>query len=110
MRRILVLTVAACSSSAPHANAPASPPAAASAARAPVPAVAATAPPVSEAKLVVADREPRFSFRDPDRRKKLEAAFLAVEKRIEQEMKNQGLPGLAFGIVIDGELAYSKGF
>ncbi len=75
-----------------------------------MPAVAAAAPPVSEAKLVVADREPRFSFRDPDRRKKLEAAFLAVEKRIEQEMKNQGLPGLAFGIVIDGELAYSKGF
>ena len=74
------------------------------------PPVAAAAPPVSEAKLVVADRELRFSFRDPDRRKKLEAAFLAVEKRIEQEMKKQGLPGLAFGIVIDGELAYSKGF
>jgi len=60
--------------------------------------------------MMVADTELRFTFRDPDRRKKLEAAFPAIEKMIGEQMKAQALPGLAFGIVIDGELAYAKGF
>lgn len=60
--------------------------------------------------MIVADSEPGFTFKDPDRRKKLEAAFPAIEKLIDEEMKKQGLPGLAVGIVIDGELALAKGF
>jgi CubicO group peptidase (beta-lactamase class C family) len=60
--------------------------------------------------VVVADSDPGFAFKDPKRRAKLEAAFPAIEKAIDEEMKAQALPGLAFGIVIDGELVFSKGF
>lgn len=59
---------------------------------------------------MIIDEPSAPGFRDPDRRKKLEAAFPTIEKMITDEMKAQGLPGLSFGIVIDGELAYAKGF
>ena len=53
---------------------------------------------------------PPPAFADPGRRAKLEAAFPEVERYLAEEAQRMNLPGLAFGIVIDGELAYSKGF
>jgi len=57
-----------------------------------------------------ADPGPGLAFRDPDRRAKLASAFTAVDAAVEAERKQRNLPGLALGIVIDGELAYAKGF
>jgi len=51
---------------------------------------------------------PRFA--DPDRRAKLTAAFPGLDKALEQERVAQDVPGIAVGVVIDGELAYAKGF
>jgi CubicO group peptidase (beta-lactamase class C family) len=56
------------------------------------------------------DSAPVASFADPARRAKLEAAFPAIDKAIETEMRAQDLPGLAVAIVIDGQIAYAKGF
>jgi CubicO group peptidase (beta-lactamase class C family) len=50
------------------------------------------------------------AFTDPDRRAKLAAAFPTLDKVLEEERAQQGVPGVAVGIVIDGELAYTKGF
>ena len=106
--RVLVISsiVAACSGSAPRSS---TPPPTTSPAPVATPAVVPATPPAI-APLVVAQSDAGFAFRDPDRRKKLEAAFPAIEKMIDEEMTQQTLPGLAFGIVIDGELAYAKGF
>jgi CubicO group peptidase (beta-lactamase class C family) len=49
-------------------------------------------------------------FRDPNRRAALEAAFPQIEKAFENYRQERGIPGLAFGVVIDGELALVKGF
>jgi CubicO group peptidase (beta-lactamase class C family) len=51
---------------------------------------------------------PRFT--DPNRRSALEAAFPQIEKAFENYRRERGIPGLAFGVVIDGELALVKGF
>lgn len=51
---------------------------------------------------------PRFT--DPARRAKLEAAFPGIEKVFERFQQEHRIPGAVFGIVIDGELAYVKGF
>ena len=83
---------------------------------APPPTVAALPPvvgdgvgarPVAEQLFAAGDAAPAFT--DPDRRAKLAAAFPALDKALEQERAKQGLPGVAVGIVIDGELAYAKG-
>ncbi len=50
---------------------------------------------------------PRFT--DPTRRAKLEAVFPEVEKAFERFRVERGIPGLVFGIVIDGETALVKG-
>lgn len=108
-RTVLLVCVvfAACSGPSQRGPVGAGQPAPAPGAPPPItPAVASTQ---TLAPLLVEDG-PGFSFADPDRRKKLEAAFPAIEKLIEDERKKQNLPGLAFGIVIDGDLAYAKGF
>jgi CubicO group peptidase (beta-lactamase class C family) len=69
----------------------------------------ATAPQPADEQLF-ARATPPPAFTDPDRRTKLAAAFPALDKALEQERATQGLPGVAIGIVIDGELAYAKGF
>ncbi|PYT25168.1 MAG: serine hydrolase [Acidobacteria bacterium] len=51
---------------------------------------------------------PRFT--DPARRAKLEAAFPRIEKVFERFQQERRIPGAAFGIVIDSDLAYVKGF
>src|SRR5690349_19258764 len=106
MRRLFVLAVAACSAPSRPAPAPVQP-----APTAPTPTPTAVAPPpAAPAMEMLVAESPAPAFRDPERRKKLEAAFPAIDKMIEAEMKAQGLPGVAVGIVIDGELAYAKGF
>ena len=48
---------------------------------------------------------PRFT--DPDRRAKLEKAFPEIDKLFEDYAVSAHVPGAAWGIVIDGELAHS---
>lgn len=48
-------------------------------------------------------------FTDPDRLKKIEALFPAVETIYREYAVKNHFPGLAFGIVVDGRLVYSGG-
>lgn len=48
-------------------------------------------------------------FTDADRLKKLSAAFPIVEKLYREVAEKRHIPGLAFGIVVDGKLVYSGG-
>jgi CubicO group peptidase (beta-lactamase class C family) len=57
-----------------------------------------------------ADAQPVPRFTDPARRARLEAAFPAIDAKIEEHMKATNVPGLAVAIVIDGQTAYAKGF
>jgi CubicO group peptidase (beta-lactamase class C family) len=54
--------------------------------------------------------EPEPTFADAERKKKLVSGFAAIDDIVADEMARQKIPGLVVGIVIDGELAYSKGF
>jgi CubicO group peptidase (beta-lactamase class C family) len=74
------------------------------------PVVAPAPAPERVAEQVFAATTPQLAFTDPDRRTKLAAAFPVLDKALEQERVTQGLPGVSVGIVIDGELAYAKGF
>ncbi len=87
----------------PPMRSPASPPAP------PVPVVTATAAQASVAQML-AEGEPEMVFTDPDRRKKIESAFSSIDALVDEEVRAQGLPGIAFGVVVDGELIYAKGF
>ncbi len=51
---------------------------------------------------------PRFT--DPARRSKLEAAFPEIEKLFEKFQQQKGIPGMVFGVVIDGGLVLVKAF
>jgi CubicO group peptidase (beta-lactamase class C family) len=97
-----LLALVACSSSPkPAAPPPVAPP--------PPPQARPTTPPPAPAQ-VFADTDQNYAFLDPDRRTKLDAALGTLDAAIDEEMKKQALPGLAIGVVIDGELAYAKGF
>jgi CubicO group peptidase (beta-lactamase class C family) len=50
---------------------------------------------------------PRFA--DPGRRAALEAALPELEKIFETYRTQRGIPGLAYGVVIDGDLVLAKG-
>jgi CubicO group peptidase (beta-lactamase class C family) len=108
IRAVLALSLFACSSASPRVTSQPAP-APASAAVAPTAAPAAM-PAVSVLPAITVADAPTVAFKDPERRKKLEATFPAIDKLVEEEMKKQSMPGIAFGIVIDGELAYAKGF
>lgn len=105
MKRLLLATLVACGSST---RAPA-PPASASLAPATPVAEPVPAPPAVAAQRFD-DHDAGYAFGDPDRRAKLTAAVAGMDAAISDEMKQRDLKGLAIGIVIDGELAYSKGF
>jgi CubicO group peptidase (beta-lactamase class C family) len=45
-------------------------------------------------------------FTDPDRRTKLRSAFEAIDRLVEDFATREHVPGAAWGIVIDGELAH----
>jgi CubicO group peptidase (beta-lactamase class C family) len=103
---IALLLAVSCGSSQRAAPPPATAqPQAGPAAPAPPPTPAAAG---SEQTFAAADQG--LAFLDPDRRKKLEAAFPDLDKAIAEEIATQGLPGVAVGVVIDGDLAYSKGY
>jgi CubicO group peptidase (beta-lactamase class C family) len=53
---------------------------------------------------------PPAAFADPGRRAKLIAALPAVEKAVAAAVEKQKFPGAAFGVVVDGELVFSKGW
>lgn len=55
-------------------------------------------------------QNPTPHFTDPDRRAKLAAAFPEVERIFAKFQQDRRIPGLVAGIVIDGELAWVKGF
>ncbi|MEO8584692.1 MAG: serine hydrolase domain-containing protein [Acidobacteriota bacterium] len=58
---------------------------------------------------LLAETVPPARFEDPDRRGKLAAAFPEVEKIFAEAVEKQHMPGAAMGIVIDGELVFTKG-
>jgi CubicO group peptidase (beta-lactamase class C family) len=49
-------------------------------------------------------------FTDPDRLRKLRTAFPQAEETFARFFEQRRVPGLSFGIVIDGELVYAGGF
>ena len=53
---------------------------------------------------------PPAAFADPARREKLVAALPAAEKAVATEVERQKFPGAAFGVAVDGELVFSKGW
>lgn len=55
------------------------------------------------------ETHPTPRFTRTDRRETLAKAFPEIERYLAGRMASDHLPGLAFGIVIDGELAYGKG-
>ncbi|HEX7844055.1 MAG TPA: serine hydrolase domain-containing protein, partial [Kofleriaceae bacterium] len=105
-----VLAVVACSSPPASRPAPPTPTSSAPLASPPAtepPAVVPAAPPPAQR---FSDGELGYRFDDPDRKGKLVAAANQVDLAVADEMTRQHIPGLALGIVIDGELVYSKGY
>ena len=78
MSRLLIVALAVLASARPHAQ----------------------APPTGSASPV-----PVFS--DPARREKLAGAFAAIRDSMPDALKQIGAPGLAWGVIVDGELAAS---
>jgi CubicO group peptidase (beta-lactamase class C family) len=60
--------------------------------------------------IFAADNLPVPRFTDPARKPKLQAAFPEIEKIFEDFQKQRGIPGMVFGVVIDGELALVKAY
>ncbi|WAS90927.1 serine hydrolase domain-containing protein [Nannocystis punicea] len=83
-------------------------------ARPPTPVARTEAPPVESRPAREQRRtqptDPPPQFRDPERRKKIESAFPAVEAYLESTVKRDDLVGLAAGIVIDDELVWFRGW
>jgi CubicO group peptidase (beta-lactamase class C family) len=50
-----------------------------------------------------------LSFRDPERRAKLARAFPEIDRLVRAEVDGHALAGMAFGVVLDGELAHFVG-
>lgn len=50
--------------------------------------------------------EPRFA--DPERARKLAAAFPEIEKMFQERVERQHMPGAVLGIIIDGQLVWMK--
>ena len=53
---------------------------------------------------------PPARFEDPERGAKLAAAFPEIERIFAEAVEKQHIPGAAMGIVVDGELVFTKGF
>ncbi|MEO6775963.1 MAG: serine hydrolase domain-containing protein [Kofleriaceae bacterium] len=109
MKRLVLVLVVACGSSSPPASAPRAAPGPAPGPAVTPPAEPAPPPPVAAVQRF-ADHDQGYAFADPARRARLAAAFPAIDTAVADEMKKRDLKGLAIGIVIDGELAYAKGF
>jgi CubicO group peptidase (beta-lactamase class C family) len=110
MRRVLLVAVVACADGKPAAR---SPQLSSDVAREPA-APTAVAEPAKPAPIpprqLFADHEITYAFADADRKTKLLAAIPKIEAAIANEMSAQNVPGLAVGVVIDGELVHAKGY
>jgi CubicO group peptidase (beta-lactamase class C family) len=79
-------------------------------------ACASPAPPVSpgayakKAQRFADPPAPEVAFVDPARRAKIAATFPELDAFFAAEVAAAKLPGLAVGVVVDGELAWSKGY
>src|SRR4029077_7533668 len=60
--------------------------------------------------VVGAAVEPAPQFADPQRRAKLESGFADVDRLFRELAERSHVPGAAWGIVIDGELAHAGAF
>src|SRR5262245_60832076 len=49
-------------------------------------------------------------FADSDRAQKVHATAVAVDAIFKKHMESRHLPGLVYGVVLDGQLIYSGGF
>jgi CubicO group peptidase (beta-lactamase class C family) len=105
---IAVITVLAVACAAPPATRPAPTTHPSSSLASPPAAVEPAVAPVAAQRF--SDGDLGYRFDDSDRRAKLVAAANKVDAAVADEMTRQHLPGLALGIVIDGELVYSKGY
>ncbi len=77
---------------------------------APAPAAPAVQKPASDLAPPRFADAPAPTFTDPNRRALLDRALSAIEERFAKHFKASGRPAFAFGIVIDGKLALSKGY
>jgi CubicO group peptidase (beta-lactamase class C family) len=66
----------------------------------------AQAPPTGAPARIAEGSVPPARFADPDRARRLAAAFPEIERRFTAWVTGQPMPGGAMGIVIDGELAW----
>jgi CubicO group peptidase (beta-lactamase class C family) len=48
-------------------------------------------------------------FSDPDRARKIQAAFPAIDKLYREFAEKNHFPGIVFGLVVDGKLVYANG-
>lgn len=62
------------------------------------------------ARLLTAAPNPVPRFTDPARREKLARAFPQIDEIFRKYQTDRNIPGLIYGIVIDGELAHVKAF
>ncbi|HEY2902528.1 MAG TPA: serine hydrolase domain-containing protein [Polyangia bacterium] len=76
----------------------------------PAPVTAVLAPSIAPALQVLTPPAAVAGFADPERRAKLAATFPALEKYFAEQQSLNQLPSLAVGVIIDGGLAYEKGF
>jgi CubicO group peptidase (beta-lactamase class C family) len=51
---------------------------------------------------------PQPRFQDPERARKLAAAFPEIETAFQERVERQRIPGAVLGIIIDGELVWVK--
>ena len=53
------------------------------------------------------DKAPAPRFTDPDRRAKLEKAFPEIDRLFQDYARDAHVPGAAWGVIVDGELAHT---
>jgi CubicO group peptidase (beta-lactamase class C family) len=63
---------------------------------------------VKAQRRFAAETLPPPRFADPDRARKLAAAFPEIERLFKERVERQHMPGAVMGIIIDGELAWVK--
>ncbi len=70
--------------------------------------VAVPAPVASEAVMRPGPRGPQPTYREPDRKARLEAIRGKLDAAFDKAMAGQKVPGAVVGIVVGGELVYSR--
>src|SRR4051812_9928496 len=70
-------------------------------------AAAPPAPPRSAPRIAA---NPPDAFRDPARRTKIATAASRLDASFAEVARKQKLPALAVGLVVDGDLVWSKGY